>query len=158
MKKKLVPLLLAIMFCVTGVMAGAEDAHAEDTARVEEDVALSVLMADGDALIGHAQDQTRGVYYSDGVSVINDAGGGKIGCGGITEANMKCHVGITVIVERKVGSSWVRVTSWSADKASAYSVSISKYLAVGSGYYYRVRSTHYAESDVSNTYTGGLWM
>lgn len=158
MKKKLVTLLLAIMFCVTGVMAGAEDAHAEDTVKAEEDVALSVLMADGDALIGHAQDQTRGIYLSDGVSVINDAGGGKIGCGGITEASIKCDVSITVIVERKVGSSWVRVTSWSADKASAYSVSISKYLAVGSGYYYRVRSNHYAESDVGYSYTGGLWM
>ncbi len=158
MKKRMVALLLAILFSVSGFVQGTGDAYAQDVRTAEEDVDIDVLLADGDALIGYAENQTRGVYLSEGFSVINNAGANRIGCGGITEANKKCDVSITVIVERKVGSNWVRVTSWSADKANAYSVSISKYYPVSSGYYYRVRSNHYAESDVGHSYTGGIWI
>ncbi len=154
MKKKVIAVLFAILFSIMGVATASEMAYAQDAG---EDVSLSAIMTD-DALIGYSQNQTRGVYLVQGVSVINDAGGGKIGCGGITEAASKCNVKILCILERKVGSSWLRVTSWSDEEASAYSVSISKYYSVGSGYYYRVRSTHYAASDASNSYTAAMWM
>lgn len=111
-----------------------------------------------DALVGYAQLVNRGVYLAEGISIINDAGSGRVGCGGITEAAVRCKVSINCVVEKKVNGSWTRVTSWSNTSASAYSVSISKYLSVGSGYYYRVRSTHSAGTDASNSYTGALWM
>jgi len=154
MKKRLMALFLAVMFMVTGVVAGDGNVYAQDSA---EDVAISDVWTE-DALVGYAQLVNRGVYLEQGISIINDAGGGKIGCGGITDAAVKCKVSITSIVEKKVGSSWTRVTSWTNTSASAYSVSISKYLSVGSGYYYRVRSTHYAGTDASSSYTSGLWM
>jgi hypothetical protein len=90
--------------------------------------------------------------------VINDAGGGRIGCGGITDAAVKCKVSVNCIVEKKVNGSWSRVTSWSSTNTYAYSASVSKYLSVGSGYYYRVRCNHAAGSDTSNSYTSALWM
>lgn len=154
MKKRLFALFLTLMFCITGIGADDSKAYAKE---VVQDVEISEIWME-DALLGYAQSQTRGVYLAQGVSIINNAGGGKIGCGGITEAAVKCKVSVTAIVERKVGSNWVRVTSWTATNASAYTASVSKTLSVASGYYYRVRSTHYAGSDTSSSYTSGLWM
>ena len=154
MKKRFTALFLAVLFLVTGVVVGDQKAFAQETV---EDVAISDIMTE-DALIGYAQLINRGVYLAHGISIINDAGGGKIGCGGYTEAAVKCKVSINSVVEKKVNGSWTRVTSWTNTSASAYSVSISKYLSVGSGYYYRVRSNHAAGSDTSSSYTSALWM
>lgn len=154
MRKRLLALFLAAMFCVTGIIAGDAKAYAEDVA---QDIEISEIWTE-DALVGYAELQTRGLYLAEGVSIINDAGGGKIGCGGITTATVRCKVSVNAVVERKVGSSWVRVTSWTSTNASAYSASVSKTLSVGSGYYYRVRCTHCAASDTSNSCTDSLWM
>ena len=154
MRKRFTALFLAVLFLVTGIFVVDQKAFAQETV---EDVEISDIMTE-DALIGYVQLINRGVYLAHGISIINDAGAGKIGCGGFTEAAVKCKVSINCVVERKVSGSWVRVTSWTNTSASAYSVSISKYLSVGSGYYYRVRSTHYASTDVSSSCTDSLWM
>ena len=154
MKKRVLALFMAVVFSVMGVVATDVQVQAEET---EVDVEISELMTE-DALIGYATTQTWGVYLAEGVSVINDAGNGKIGCGGTTVAAVKCSVSVNSIVEKKVNGSWTRVTSWTASNASAYMASVSKYLSVGSGYYYRVRSIHRAGSDGSSSYTGALWM
>lgn len=154
MKKRVVALLLALLFSVTGMMAGDGKVYAEDSA---QDIEISEIWTE-DALVGYAESQTWGVYLLEGVSIINDAGGGKIGCGGITNAAVKCKVSVNVIVEKKVNGSWTRVTSWTATNTSAYTVSSSKYLSVGSGYYYRVRCNHAAGSDGSSSCTDSLWM
>ena len=153
MKKRVTAVLLATLCLVTGIFAGNISVQAEEG----QDVDISYILTD-DALVAYAELRTRGVYLSEGISIINDAGAGRIGCGGITNAAKKCTVKVSSIVERKVGTSWVRVTSWSASRDSAYTVSISKYLSVTSGYYYRVRSIHTASSDGSSSCTSGLWM
>ena len=124
---------------------------------VEQDVDFSSLLTE-DALIGYAQLTTRGVYLTEGVSVINDAGGGKIGAGGITNAAVRCTVSCNSIVERKEGSSWYRVTAWTTTNTNAYTAVVSKTLSVTSGYWYRVRSLHNAGSDSSSSCTSSLWM
>ena len=154
MKKKVVALLLALMFSLAGIIAGEGKVYAEESV---QDVEMSEVWTE-DALVGYAGSQTWGVYLARGISIINNAGGGKIGCGGITEAAVKCKVSVNSIVEKKVNGSWTRVTSWTNTSSSAYSVSISKYLSVGSGYYYRVRSIHTASSDGSSSCTDSLWM
>ena len=154
MKKRFTALFLAVLFLVTGIIVGDQKAFAQETV---EQVTISDVWTD-DALIGYSESYTRGVYLARGISVINDAGGGRIGCGGITEAAVKCKVSVNCVVEKKVNGSWSRVTSWTATNAYASSVSVSKYLSVGSGYYYRVRSTHSAGTDTSNSYTSALWM
>ena len=67
------------------------------------------------------------------------------------------NVSVNVIVERLSGSNWVRVTSWTANENDAWTVGSSKNLTVGKGYYYRVRSVHYAHTDVSSSMTSSLW-
>ena len=154
MKKKLTMILLALVLCTTSFFTVDMKANAQET---EEDVAYESLMTD-DALIGNMQSQTWGVYLSAGRSIINDAGGGKIGAGGSTTAASKCKVSVNVYVERKVGTSWVRVTSWTATNTNSLVVSTGKTISVASGYYYRVRCTHYAATDSSSSCTSSLWM
>ena len=146
---------MALMFFAIGSYATDVSVYAEDSA---EDIDISYLLEDDNALIGYAEMQTWGVYLAEGVSIINDAGGGMIGCGGITNAAVKCRVSVNAIIERKVGSSWVRVTSWTVTNENAYTAMVSKSLSVGSGYWYRCRCVHSAETDASNSSTSPLWM
>lgn len=157
MRKRIIALLFAFVFAITGIIAGEGKVYAEESVQSVQDVELSEIWTK-DALVGYAVSQTRGVYLLNGISIINDAGNNKIGCGGVTNAAIKCKVSVAVIVEKKVNSSWARVTSWTVTNASAYNVTASKTLSVGSGYYYRVRCTHYAATDASSSYTSALWM
>lgn len=127
---------------------------AQEKIKVQED--YSYLLTD-DAIVGKMKAQTRGIYLSDGTSVISDAGVGKISAGGITTAAQPCDVTVNVIVERLSGGSWVQVTSWSGSLKNTWSVASSKTLSVGRGYYYRVRCLHFANTDASSSLTGGLW-
>lgn len=154
MKKKLTMILLALVLCTTSLFAVDIKANAQET---EEEVTYESLLTE-DALIGDMESQTWGVYLVDGTSIINDAGGGKIGVGGSTTAAKKCTVSVNVVVERKVGSSWVRVTSWTATNTNALVVSTGKTISVASGYYYRVRCVHSAATDTSSSCTSSLWM
>lgn len=154
MKKRIIALFFALLLTITGVVAGEGKVYAEESI---QDVELSNIWTE-DALVGYATTKTRGIYLLDGVSIINNAGGGKIGCGGSTTAAVKCKVSVTAIVEKKVNGSWTRVTSWTVTNTNAYSATASKVLSVASGYYYRVRCAHYAGSDSSGSYTSALWM
>ena len=155
MKKRFIALFLALVCCALGTFGMNVEVRAEDA--TGEDVELAYLLTE-DALIGYAELKTRGVYLSEGYSAINNAGAGKIGCGGVTNASLRCQVSVTAIVERKVNGTWVRVTSWTQTNTNALRASVSKYLSVTSGYYYRVRSSHYASTDSSSSWTAGLWM
>ena len=155
MKKRLLTLLLAIVMCVTGIMSWKFETKAETT---EADIALSEVMTE-DALIGYSQNQTWGVYYSDGYSIINKISSTKVGAGGVTNANVKCTVSVQAILERKNSSgTWGRVASWVQTNQNAYSAMISKSVTVASGYYYRVRCYHDAGTDTSTSFTNGLWI
>lgn len=155
MKKRILTVLLALVLSITGVMSMDLNVRAEAES---EDVDMSLIMND-EALIGYSRTQTWGVYYSDGYSVINKISSTKVGAGGATNAAKRCTVSITSILERKNSSgSWVRVTSWSQTNQNALCAMISKSVTVASGYYYRVRSNHYASTDSSSSCTDALWV
>ncbi len=157
MKKRIIALLFTLVFAITGVIAGEAKVYAEESIQSAQDVELSEIWTE-DALVGYATSQTKGVYLLNGVSIINDAGNNKIGCGGMTTAALKCKVSVSAIVERKVNGNWARVTSWTVTNTNAYSATASKTLSVGSGYYYRVRCLHYAGTDSSSSCTDSMWM
>lgn len=154
MKKKIIVLILSLTMMITGVWGNGMLVNAED---VGEDIDMSYLLTD-DALIGYAESMTWGIYLAEGNSIINKISSTKIGAGGITNATMKCEVSITSIVERQTSYGWARVTSWTQTNAYAFSAAISKSLTVGTGYNYRVRSSHYAGADASSSCTNALVM
>lgn len=109
--------------------------------------------------IGYMTSQTRGVYLQSGFSKISKPGAGKITAGGNTTAQkVVAEVSINVNIERKVNGSWKHYTSWTSTKNNAIAVTSYKTLSVPKGYSYRVRSVHYANSDVSSSYTNGLYI
>lgn len=154
MRKTILTTLLAMVICITGIVSWDISVNAEGDS---EDIEMSELMTEG-AIIGYADNQTWGVYLSDGYSIINKISSTKVGAGGCTNAAVQCSVSVTAILERKVNGSWVRVTSWTQTNANSYYAVISKSVTVASGYYYRVRSHHYASSDSATSYTGALWV
>lgn len=154
MKRKILAMLIAFTICLSGVWCEGVETHAEE---MGEDIDFSYLETDN-ALIGYAESQTWGVYLASGYSIINEISTTKIGAGGVTNATKACKVSVTSIVERKTSSGWVWVTSWTTTNSSGYSAMVSKSLTVGTGYYYRVRSLHYAGTDSSVSWTDGLWM
>nr|WP_294464241.1 DUF6147 family protein [uncultured Sellimonas sp.] len=109
--------------------------------------------------IGYITIQPRGVYLQSGYSKISKVGDGKITAGGNTTAQkVVSEISINVNVERKVNGSWKQYTSWTTTKSNAIALNSSKTLTVPKGYYYRVKCVHYANSDVSSSSTGGLYI
>ena len=151
MRKRII--LLILMICITGIYGGGIEVNAQEG----EDMDFSYLLTDN-ALIGYMEGQTRGIYLAEGTSVINKISSTKIGAGGVTSAAVKCEVSITSIVERQTSTGWAFVTAWTQTNENAYSAMISKSLSVGSGYWYRVRSSHYAASDASSSCTSSLYV
>lgn len=155
MKKRITALLIACMMCMTSFYFGEVNVQAEEPQA--QDIDYSYL-TDANALIGYTDAQTWGVYLVEGSSSITKISSNTIGAGGTTLAAKKCTVAITSIVERYVNGVWLRVTSWNQTNENAFTAAISKSLMVATNNIYRVRSSHYAESDYSSSYTGGLQM
>lgn len=108
---------------------------------------------------GEAVNRTRGMYLKSGTSSIVKEGTGKITAGGRTVGQVVVSkIVVAVRVERLVNGSWVTYTSWSATKYNSALVSTSKTLTVPIGYYYRVYSTHAANSDSSGSFTNGIYI
>ena len=155
MIKKTLIIILAVMICVIGMTQW--EVKASEVIEYE-DIDMSSLMAEG-ALTGYIENQTWGVYLASGTSTINKISSSKVGAGGTTNAAKKCNVSITSILERKNSSgSWERVISWTQDNTNAFYAMISKNVTVPSGYYYRVRSYHYAGTDTASSHTNALWV
>lgn len=102
---------------------------------------------------------TRGIYLKSGTSTTLDAGSGKISAGGDTVGQTYVDkISVFVRVQQLVGGRWVYYTSWSASKTDSAYVSTSKTFSVEKGYYYRTYCTHTANSDVSDSYTNGIYI
>lgn len=154
MKQRVVAMLMVVALCTTCILNLGFESRAEE---LGEDISYSELMTEN-ALLGYAENITRGVYLADGHSIINKISSTKIGAGGVTNAAVKCKVATNAIVERLNNGSWVRAASWTTTVESGYSAMVSKSLTVTTGYYYRVRCVHYASTDRSSSCTSSLWM
>jgi len=154
MRKRVLALLMALALFVTGIWHDSISVNAEE---LGEDLDFSYLLTDN-TLVGYMKAQTKGIYLAEGNSFINEMSSIKIGAGGLTTAALKCRVSVTAIVERQTSTGWARVTSWTQTNENAFTAMVSKSLTVATGYWYRVRSLHYASSDGSSSCTSALWM
>lgn len=131
-----------------------------DTKAADEPVRIDgSYLLDTDSSEVTVGSMTRGVYLKSGSSTINKQGTGLIGAGGDTTGQKVVDkIAVLVRVQRLVDGKWQYYTSWSASKENSYYVSTSKVLSVPTGYYYRVSCTHYAGSDVTDSFTDGLYI
>ena len=151
--KKLVSVMMAmIMVFSLGLSV--------DTKAADEPICIDgSYLLDTDSSEVTVGSMTRGVYLRSGSSTINKQGTGLIGAGGDTTGQKVVDkIAVLVRVQRLVDGKWQYYTSWSASKENSYYVSTSKVLSVPTGYYYRVSCTHYAGSDVTDSFTDGLYI
>lgn len=75
-----------------------------------------------------------------------------------TKCYLESAIKVTTILERKNSSrSLERVNFGTQTNTNAFYAGISKSITVASGYYYRVRSHHYASTDSAISYSSALW-
>lgn len=111
--------------------------------------------------IGYAQSITKGVDLLTGYSKCVRLSEGKIYAGGTTiAAHVVDQVKVAVIIERaKEGdTAWEFYDSWQKESANTDRVGSNRTLMVEGGYYYRVRSTHSANYDMSSSFTDGVYV
>ena len=144
------------MILVLGLVIGIQDvAKAAD----------NLICVDGSYLTDEESSEatvgamSRGVYLKSGSSTITKAGTGKIAAGGNTVGQKSVSkITVVVTVQQYKNGSWYNYTTWSATNYNSSYVSTSKTLSVPTGYYYRVGCTHYANSDVSDSYANGIYI
>lgn len=114
-----------------------------------------------DESTGIAGLMTRGADLQTGYSKLRELGPGKIYAGGTTIAQHEVEsIQVTVMVERAKDEddTWHYVDTWHKENNNTISVSTSKMLEVEPDWYYRVRCIHSAGSDISSSFTDGLYI
>ena len=96
--------------------------------------------------------------YSKCVKLEED---GKIYAGGTTiAAQVVDSVQIAVMVERakEEDTEWSYYDGWQKENKNTNRAMSNRTLYVDGGYYYRVRCTHVANSDMSSSFTDGIYI
>lgn len=154
-KSKILSLVLTMVMVCTLFISTQQNVQAADG---QECVDGSYLTNDDSSEVTVGS-MSRGVYLKSGSSTITKVGPGKIGAGGNTVGQKSVSkITVDVKVERYVNGKWGYYTSWIETNYNSVYVSTSKTLSVPTGYYYRVCCVHYANSDVSDSFTNGIYI
>ncbi|MEZ3433526.1 MAG: hypothetical protein K1W34_02635 [Lachnospiraceae bacterium] len=157
MRRRLLSLYCALIVAASMlILSGINTQAAEEQSVIDG----SYLTEDKESL-GYDTKLTKGVDLLTGYSKCVVMGPGKLYAGGCTiAAHTVEDVGISVIIERaqKGDEHWTRYDGWQKFNANVDRVASSKMLEVEGGYYYRVRCTHSANSDVSSSFTNGVFV
>lgn len=157
MRKKMVSGLCTLLLAASLAVSVGAEATASESVRVVDG---SKLTHEAES-IGMDTKVTRGEYLQTGYSKIARLGPGKIYAGGTTIAEKTVEsVRLSVMVERCPvdEDAWYFVDGWQKENKNNNLVSDNRSLRVEGGYYYRVRSYHAAQSDVSSSFTDGIFI
>lgn len=153
-KRMLSMFMVVMMIGILNFSTSGYKTLAEEDATYEEDDVTTESSSEGTA-----SSLTRGIYLKSGSSSISDAGNCKIVARGDTMAQKVVDdIYVGVRVQRKENGKWAAYTSWSASEKNTLFVKSTKTLKVPGGYYYRVYCDHVANSDISGSYTSGIWI
>ena len=156
MKKKIVSV------CLTTLLVGGLSMTSMQEARAAEGKVIdgSELTHEEES-IGYDTKITRGEDLLTGYSKCTKLGDGKIYAGGTTiAAQVVESVQIVVIVERakEDDTEWSYYDDWRKENKNTNRAMSNRTLYVDGGYYYRVRCTHVANSDMSSSFTNGVYV
>ena len=156
MKKKIVSV------CLTTLLVGGLSMTSMQEARAAEGKVIdgSELTHEEES-IGYDTKITRGADLLTGYSKCTKLGDGKIYAGGTTiAAQVVKSVQIVVIVERakEDDTEWSYYDNWRKENKNTNRAMSNRTLYVDGGYYYRVRCTHVANSDMSSSFTNGVYV
>lgn len=156
MKKKIMSV------CLTTLLVGGLSMTSMQEARAAEGKVIdgSELTHEEES-IGYDTKITRGEDLLTGYSKCTKLGDGKIYAGGTTiAAQVVKSVQIVVIVERakEDDTEWSYYDDWRKENKNTNRAMSNRTLYVDGGYYYRVRCTHVANSDMSSSFTNGVYV
>jgi len=156
-QKKIISLCCTFVLVISMLLISANNVKA-----ASDDVILdgSYLTHEVES-IGYDTKMTRGEHLFVGYSKCTRLGPGKIYAGGTTIATQTVdNVRVGVIVERaqKGDTTWKFYDSWQKENLNTDRVGSNRTLVVEGGYYYRVRCVHAANSDVSSSFTDGVYV
>lgn len=156
MKRRLVSMCLAIM-----LIGGLSMTSMQETQAAEGKIIDGSALTHDEESIGYDTKITRGEDLLTGYSKCTKLGAGKIYAGGTTiAAHTVDSVQIAVMVERakEDDTEWEYYDGWQKKSLDTNRVSSNRTLYVEGDYYYRVRCTHAANSDISSSFTNGVYV
>lgn len=156
MKRKIVSMCLAAL-----LMGGMSFTSIQEVEAADQKIIDGSKLTHESELVGYDTKITRGVDLLTGYSKITKLGKGKIYAGGTTvAAHTVKSVQIAVIVERakEEDEEWTSYDGWQKENTDTDRVASNRTLYVDGGYYYRVRCLHAANSDMSSSFTDGIYI
>ena len=157
MKKKILSLCCALLLMAGLFGVSFNEVKAEEGRPMID----GSYLTHEDESIGYDTKITRGVDLLAGYSKSVRLGPGVLYAGGSTiAAHVVEEVGISVIVERaqEGDDHWSIYDGWQKFNQNIDKVSDNRRLEVEGGYYYRVRCIHSANSDMSSSFTNGVFI
>lgn len=157
MKRRLLSLCCTLILVASMISVPVINSHAAE----EQSIIDGSYLTNDKESVGYDTKITRGVDLLTGYSKCVVMGPGKLYAGGCTVAAHEVkEVGLSVIIERaqKGDEHWVTYDGWNKFNENADRAASSKMLEVEGGYYYRVRCIHSANSDVSSSFTDGVFV
>ena len=148
MIKKIGSMCCVIMLMICMLLISTNNAQAAS----QDPVLDGSYLTNENESIGYDTKITRGVDLLTGYSKCVRLGPGKIYAGGTTiAAHTVERVLVGVVIERakKGDSAWSMYTGWQKENSNTDRAGSNRTLEVEGGYYYRVRSVHVANQDVS---------
>ena len=154
---KMTSVCCALMLLMSMLLVSAKDVQAAS----DDPILDGSYLTHDEESIGCDTKITRGEDLLTGYSKCVRLGPGRLYAGGTTIAAQTVeNVQISVIVERALDAddTWGRYDSWHAENSNADRVGSNRALLVEGGYYYRVRCIHSANSDLSSSFTDGIYI
>ena len=157
MKRKIMSVCCALVLTLGLVCGSMQEAKAASTDPILDG---SYLTHDEES-IGYDTKITRGEDLLTGYSKCVRLGPGEIYAGGTTiAAQVVDSVQLAVTIERaqEGDDAWEIYDGWQKESLNTDRVSSNRTLEVEGGYYYRARCTHYANGDMSSSFTNGVYV
>lgn len=157
MKRRIMSVCCALILTLGMVCGSMQEAKASSTDPILDG---SYLTHDEES-IGYDTKITRGEDLLTGYSKCVVLGPGEIYAGGTTIAAQvvdSVRIGVTVERAQEGDDAWSIYDGWIKESTNTDRVSANRTLQVEGGYYYRVRCTHAANSDVSSSFTDGVYV
>lgn len=159
MRKKILSLCCGLLLMAGSVVAFTGEVQAEE-GKLRPMIDGSYLIQEKES-VGYDTKLTKGQFLLTGYSKSVRLGPGLLYAGGSTIATTVVdEVGIAVIVERaqEGDERWQYYDSWQKFNYDIDKVSANRQLEVEGDYYYRVRCIHSANSDLSSSFTNGVYI
>ena len=156
MKRRFVSMCLAVM-----LVGGLSLTSMHEVKAAENKVIDGSELTHDNESIGYDTKITRGVDLMAGYSKCTKLDKGKIYAGGTTIGAHKVEsIQVAVLVERakEEDTEWSYYDGWQKENLNMNRVTSNRTLYVEGDYYYRVRCTHVANSDMSSSFTDGIYI